>query len=79
MLSVTLPQDLETRLKSLADQTGQPINEHLRNAVSQYFLDLEEDLQDLQSAMDSLHEVETGGKTVTLDELEGELGLRDQS
>ena len=79
MLSVTLPQELETQLKSLADQTGQSISEHIRDAVTQYFSDLENDKQDLRLAMDSLHEIEAGGKTVTLDELEDDLGLRNPS
>ncbi len=77
MLSVTLSQDLESRLKLLANQTGQSINEHLHKAVSQYFLDLEDDQQDLQEAMVSLQEVENGGATITLDELEKELGIKE--
>ena len=41
-------------LKSLAGQTGQPISEHIRDAVTKYFSDLEENKQDLQMAIGCL-------------------------
>ncbi len=75
MLSIALPQDLEAKLQTLAEETGDAISEHVRNAIIQYFLDLEDDRQDIESAKSALEEVERNGGTITLDDLEQELGL----
>lgn len=77
MLTVTLPQETETRLKALAEETSETISEHVQNAMAQYFLDLEEDRRDLALAETALEEVEREG-TITLEELEQELGLQGQ-
>ncbi len=76
MLSISLPHDMEAKLKSLAEETGDAISEHVRNAIVQYFLDMEEDRQDLEAAESALDEVERDGGTITLDHLEQELGLQ---
>lgn len=78
MLSITLPEAMETRLKQLAEESGETIHEHVRNAMVQYFLDLEEDQRDLAAAEAALAEVEREG-AITLEELEQELGLQGQS
>lgn len=77
MLTVTLPHDIETRLKALADETGEAISAHVQNAMVQYFLDLEEERQDLALAESALEEAEREG-TIPLEQLEQELGLQEQ-
>ena len=58
---MTFSHDLETRLNALAKETGRPVSEHIEIAVAQYFDEMEEDRQDLESAVRTLEEVAREG------------------
>lgn len=74
MLALRLPEDIERRLEALARRSGRSKSFYAREAILEH-------LDNLEAAYLSdqiLKRVENGEeKTLTLDELERELGLAD--
>ncbi len=74
MLSVRLSEELEARLNNLAAATKRPKSFYVREAIERSI----EDLEDAYLAESAYEEfVKSGEKTVTLEELEQDLGLDD--
>jgi RHH-type rel operon transcriptional repressor/antitoxin RelB len=74
MLAIRLPPDIESRLEILAKQTGRSLSEFVEEAVVEHL----DDLEDLHLAERALADIRAGrAGTVTLDEVERELGLED--
>ena len=72
MLAIRLPKDIEERLEDLARQTGRTKTYYVREAILEYLNDLE----DVYLAEKRLEEIQAGrGRTLTLEEVEKELGL----
>jgi RHH-type rel operon transcriptional repressor/antitoxin RelB len=72
MLAIRLPADVEQRLEALAKATGRTKTFYAREAILEHLNDLE----DLYLAEQRLVEVRAGRiKTVSLDEVERDLGL----
>lgn len=69
-ISVRFEQDVEERLATLAKLTGRTMSYYIREAV----LEKLEDMEDVYIAEKRL---EKPGKTITMAELEQELGLAD--
>lgn len=67
MLAIRLPPDIEERLGELAKKTGRTKTFYAREAILRHI----EDLEDYHLAARRL---ERGGPTVSLDDLEAELG-----
>lgn len=76
MTTITLPDDLGTRLQTAAKETGGTIADLVREAVVRYLTEMEEDCQDIEAARIALEEYERDGKSITLDELVRDLGIR---
>ena len=74
MLALRLPEDIERRLEALARRSGRSKSFYAREAILEHLDNLEASyLSD-----EILKRVESGEeKTLTLDELERELGLAD--
>ncbi len=68
MLAIRLPEDIENRLKALADKTGRTKTFYAKEAILQYL----DEMEDKYLALDRL---ENPGKRWTLDELEQGLDL----
>lgn len=72
MLTVRLPDELNQRLDSLADETGRPKSFYVREALSEYL----EDMEDTYIAEKRLEELRAGRSyTLSLKEVRNELGL----
>ena len=74
MHAVRLPSDIEARLDDLARRTGRSKSFYVRQAIVEHLADLE-DLFLAEARFDALKRGESG--TVTLAELERDLGLAD--
>ncbi len=74
MLAIRLPADIEARLDELAKRTGRSKTFYARQAILEYLDDLE-DLFLAEQRWLSLQRGET--RTLSLDEVERELGLDD--
>lgn len=66
MLSIQLPNDIETRLEALVRTTGRTKTFHVREALLEYL----DDLEDLHLAEQRLLDIRAGrSKTVSLEEV----------
>lgn len=73
-VSLRLPDDVSSRLQSLAALTGRSKTFYMIEAIREHL----DDLEDLYIAEQRLIEVRAGrSKTLTLDEVERDLGLAD--
>lgn len=70
MLAIRLPEEIETRLGSLAIKTGRTKTYYARKAI----LELIEDMEDYYLAIEILAKPE---RTWTMEEVEGELDLEN--
>lgn len=68
MLALRLPPEIERRLDVLAKRTGRTKSFYAREAILRHL----EDIEDFHLAT---RRMKRGGKRVTLDELERDLGL----
>jgi RHH-type rel operon transcriptional repressor/antitoxin RelB len=74
MLAVQLPPDIETRLDALAKRTGRSKTYYVQEAILEHL----DDLEDLYLAEQRLDDLRAGRTdTLTLDEVERDLGLAD--
>lgn len=72
MLALRLPEEIETRLQILADQTGRSKTFYAKEAILKYL----DDMEDIFLADNALKEFrESGEQLIELAELEKELGL----
>ena len=72
MLAIRLPDDIETRLAALADQTGRTKTFYAREAILTHL----EDLEDYYLAERVMEKVRKGEERLfSLDDVERELGL----
>ncbi|PCJ31710.1 MAG: anti-toxin [Gammaproteobacteria bacterium] len=70
MLAIRLPEEIENRLKALADKTGRTKTFYAREAILDH-------LDDMEDKYLSLNRLENQGKRWTLDEMEQDLDLED--
>jgi RHH-type transcriptional regulator, rel operon repressor / antitoxin RelB len=68
MLALRLPPEIEKRLDALARKTGRTKSYYAREAILRHI----EDIEDFHLAT---RRMKRGGKRVTLDQLERDLGL----
>lgn len=68
MLAIRLPEDIENRLKALADETGRTKTFYAKEAILEHLADMEDKYL-------ALNRLENPGKRWSLDELEQELDL----
>ncbi len=74
MLAIRLPEELESRLETLAKRTGRTKTFYAREAIEQHL----EDLEDLYLAERVAKRIRSGKEqTSSLDEVEARLGLAD--
>lgn len=74
MLSIQLPNDVETRLGQLARRTGRSEESWAKEAIQEYL----DDLDDLLIAEQRSEDLRAGrSRAYTLEEVERELGLAD--
>lgn len=74
MLALRLPEDIERRLEALARRSGRSKSFYAREAILEHL----DNLEAAYLSDEILKRVENGEeKTLTLDELERELGLAD--
>lgn len=72
--AVRLPEETYTRLKALAERTGRTATFYIREAVEEHL----EDLEDLYIAEQaSITHRQSGSRTLSLNELDDELGLEN--
>ena len=68
MLAIRLPEDIENRLKALAEKTGRTKTFYAKEAILEHLADMEDKYL-------ALNRLENPGKRWSLDELEQELDL----
>ena len=74
MLAIRLPEEIETRLARLAEQTGRTKTHYAREAILRYL----EDMEDIYLAEKRLEDLRAGcSSTSTLEEVRERLGLAD--
>lgn len=74
MLAIRLPDEIENRLEELARKTGRTKTYYAREAILAHL----EDMEDYYQAAESYQEYMAGKeKTVSLEEVEQDLGLDD--
>jgi len=74
MLAIRLPEEIETRLARLAEQTGRTKTFYAREAILRYL----EDLEDVYLAEKRLEDLRAGrSSTSSIDEVRARLGLAD--
>lgn len=74
MLAIRLPEELESRLETLAKRTGRTKTFYVREAIEQHL----EDLEDLYLAERVSKRIRAGKEqTSSLEEVEARLGLAD--
>ena len=70
--AIRLPDETYNRLKSLAQKTGRTATYYIREAIEEHL----ENLEDLYLAQQAaLEHHQSGGRTLSLDELDQELDL----
>lgn len=72
--TISLPDEMITRLKTLAERSGRSADEHILEAIEQHLEDLE-DIHDAEGALREHHR--TGARTLSLEEVSRRLGLED--
>jgi RHH-type transcriptional regulator, rel operon repressor / antitoxin RelB len=70
MLAIRLPDDIEARLRALAERTGRSKSFYVREAVREHLDDLEDYYLAVQRLEDRL-------PSISLEEVERRLGLAD--
>ena len=70
MLAIRLPENIESRLDQLAEKTGRTKTFYAREAILEY-------LDDLEDYYLAESRSKGKGKTISLDEVEQQLGLAD--
>ncbi len=74
MLAIRLPEEIETRLARLAEQTGRTKTFYAREAILRYL----EDLEDVYLAEKRLEDLRAGrSSTSSINEVRARLGLAD--
>jgi RHH-type rel operon transcriptional repressor/antitoxin RelB len=74
LLTIRLPDDLQTRLDTLAQSTGRTKSFYVREAIDRYL----EDMEDVYMADSVLQRIRSGKeRTYTQDEVGKRLGLAD--
>lgn len=74
MLAIRLPEEIESRLETLAKRTGRTKTFYVRQAIEQHL----EDLEDLYLAERVSKRIRAGKEqTSSLEEVEARLGLAD--
>ena len=74
MLAIRVPDEIEKRLEELARKTGRTKTFYAREAILAHL----EDMEDYYQAVESYQEFIAGSeKTVSLEEVEQDLGLED--
>ncbi|MDR1045827.1 MAG: DUF6290 family protein [Candidatus Adiutrix sp.] len=74
MLTIRLPDEIESRLNILAEATKRPKSFYVREALERSL----EDIEDVYLAEAALEQFRAGGeKAVALEELERRVGLED--
>lgn len=74
MLTIRLPEEMETRLNVLADVTNRPKSFYVREALERSL----EDIEDVYLAEAALERFRASGeKAIPLEEVERRLGLAD--
>jgi RHH-type rel operon transcriptional repressor/antitoxin RelB len=74
MLTIRLPEEMETRLKVLSDVTNRPKSFYVREALERSL----EDIEDVYLAEAALERFRASGeKAIPLEEMERRLGLAD--
>lgn len=74
MLAIRLPEEIKSRLDTLAKATGRTKTFYAREAILKYL----DELEDIYLAEQRLIEIRAGrSKTYSLDEVEQSLGLGD--
>ncbi len=68
MLAIRLPEDIENRLKALADKTGRTKTYYAKEAILEHLADMEDKYL-------ALSRLENPGKRWSLNDLEQELDL----
>ena len=68
MLAIRLPEDIENRLKALAEKTGRTKTFYAKEAILEHLANMEDKYL-------ALNRLENPGKRWSLDELEQELDL----
>ena len=68
MLAIRLPEDIENRLKTLAEKTGRTKTFYAKEAILEHLADMEDKYL-------ALERLENPGKRWSLDELEQELDV----
>ncbi len=68
MLAIRLPEDIENRLKALADKTGRTKTYYAKEAILEHLADMEDKYL-------ALNRLENPGKRWSLSDLEQELDL----
>lgn len=72
MLAVRLPAEMESRLSTLAQETGKTKTFYIREAIAHYL----EDLEDLYTADQRYRGLQAGkSRRISLEEMEKELEL----
>ena len=65
---ITISEEIEQRLSRVAQQTGQPVSQHLEQALVEY-------LSEQEAAFVALRRAESPGRMIPFDEIEHELEL----
>jgi len=74
MLTIQIPDDIETRLAPIAKAAGKTTEVYVNEAVAEYL----QDLEDLHIAEQRLADIRSGKvKTISSEALRKELGLDD--
>jgi RHH-type rel operon transcriptional repressor/antitoxin RelB len=74
MITIRLPEEMETRLNVLADATNRPKSFYVREALERSL----EDIEDVYLAEAALERFRASGeKAIPLEEVERRLGLAD--
>ena len=70
MLSLRLPNDVESRLNQLAETTGRTKTFYAKEAILRY-------LDDMEDTYIAINRLETPSKRISLEDVENELSLDD--
>lgn len=71
MLSLRLPNDVESRLNQLAETTGRTKTFYAKEAILRY-------LDDMEDTYIAINRLESPSKRISLEDVENELALDDQ-
>ena len=77
-ITARIPDELNNALTEVAKQTERSRSYIILKAIQNYVLELQEDIEDYNDAMEAIARIEDGEETIPFEEVIRKLGIEDK-